>query len=263
MADDKPTEDTTEEVVTEDTSTNEGTQDTEAELEAIEVSPDDLASDETEESEESTEDESADDSTEETEEESADDAESQDSTDEESSEETTLSEEDKEKQAKAAFEQREAKRKADKAKSQTDYLEGAEDDRDLALRQLQVDAYNNKIEFNSNKLQNGLDKAVAAIDLFNTGSPEVKDELSNSLDDFERMYVKRDDNGDPIEVTGDVYQFLQNKADSIKRLTGIGARQQVNNKAKQRASTLTPPAKTPKKPKVDPDLEAFDEEAGL
>lgn len=253
MADEQSVpEDTTVSAVSEETSTNDETQDTDVDLEDIEVSEQDIT-DETEESEESTEEEAATESTEETEEESVEDA--------EDSEEDTASEEDKTATAREAFAKREAQRQVEKTKAQQDYLEGAEDDKDLALRQLQIDAYNNRIEGNNNKLQNGIDRAVAAIDLFREGSPEVKQELTNSLDDFERMFVKRDQNGDPVEVTGDVYQYLQSKADSIRRLTGIGARQQETNKAKQKARTLTPPAKTPKAPAKDPDMEAFDEEA--
>lgn len=253
MADETATNDTS---VSEDTSTNEETQDTDDfELEDIEVSVDDMKLDDTDESEETEEDTAATESDEESEEESEADVE------EESSEDNTQTELERQNAARVAYQEREAKRRAEKAQSQAEYLDGAEDDRDLALRQLQIDAYNNRIEGNTNKLQNGIDKAVASIDLFRDGSPEVKEELAKSLDDFERMYIKRDQNGDPIEVAGDVYQYLQEKAESIKRLTGIGARQQKTDKANQKARTLTPPAKTPKAPAKDPMLEAFDEEA--
>lgn len=253
MADETATNDTS---VSEDTSTNDETQDTDDfELEDIEVSEDDMKLDDTDESEETEEEEATAESDEESEEESEADV------DEESSEDNTQTELERQNAARVAYQEREAKRRAEKAQSQAEYLEGAEDDRDLALRQLQIDAYNNRIEGNTNKLQNGIDKAVASIDLFRDGSPEVKEELAKSLDDFEKMYIKRDQNGDPIEVAGDVYQYLQEKADSIRRLTGIGARQQKTDKANQKARTLTPPAKTPKAPAKDEALEAFDEEA--
>lgn len=260
MADDISVQDSTDTSVTEDvdTSTNEEAQDTE-DLEDSDVSFDE--SDETEEPEEPEEDEAATESTDESEEESSEDEGSQ-SPDQESKEEHTTSEVDRERAAKVAFEERAARRRAEKTQSQQEYLEGAEDDKDLALRQLQIDAYNNRVENNSNKLQNGIDKAVASIELFRTGSPEAKEEMANSLDDFERMFVKRDRNGDPMAVTGDVYQYLQNKADSISRLTGIGARQQTKSKANEKSRTLTKPARTPKEAEKDPMLEGFDEEAG-
>jgi hypothetical protein len=238
-----------------DTSTNEETQDTDdAELEDIEVSEEEIASDETEESSEA--------------EEAATDSdkpeESKEDGDEESEEEGTISEDEQRRRndefAQKRIADREAREKA-KLDEQDKYLAEAEDNRDLALRQLQIDAYNNKIEGNSNKLQNGIDKAVVGIELFRSGSLEAKEELANSLDDFERMYVTRDRNGDPIEVKGDVYQYLQAKADSIRRLTGVGARQQSKDKTKTSARTVTTPSRTPKEGKKDPDVEAFDEEA--
>jgi len=252
------------------TSTNEDAQDTESQdLDDMELSDEDIEADETEESGESENKTATTESEEEAQEESEDDVESTDSdsesTDseqEESTEEGTDSDDDaREAAARRAFEQREAQRHKAKVDAQQEYLDAAEDGKDLALRQLQIDAYNNRVESNTNKLQNGIDKAVASIDLFRTGTLEVKQELTDSLDDFERMHVKRDRNGDPIEVTGDVYQFLQKKADSIRRLTGVGARQQQKDRSKTRSKTITPPAKKPKEPKVDPDIAAFDEEA--
>jgi len=260
MADDESTK--TEEVdgstETVDTSTNDDTQDTDVDLEDIEVSESDISTgeddDETEESSDTKEDEEATESTEEEQEESEADE------DAESTEEDTT-EVDRREKAKQAYLDREAKRQEAKEVSQQEYVDEAEDDKDLALRQLQVDAYNNKVESNTNKLSNGIDKAVASIDLFRTGTSTVKEELANSLDDFERMYVQRDSNGDPINVKGDVYQYLQSKADSIRRLTGVGATQQAKDKAKEKSRVMTPPSRTPKTPKVDPDMEAFDEAA--
>jgi len=249
-----------------DTSTNEEAQDTDTDLEDMEISFED--GEETEESDESEEEEPASESDKEEEEESAEDVESNDS--KETEEEDTTSEEQgpseeeikrhNAEMAQRRIAEREARERL-KEEAQKEYLEAAEDDKDLALRQLQIDAYNNKIESNSNKLQNGIDKAVANIDLFTKGSPEVKEELARSLDDFERMYVRYDQNGDPIEVKGDVFQYLQDKADSIKRLTGVGARQQIKDKSKTTARTQTPPSRAPKQPKSDPDIDAFDEEA--
>lgn len=259
MADETATNDTS---VSEDTSTNDEALDTDDfELEDIEVSPEDMKLDDTDEQEETEEDTAATESDEESEE-SEDDDESQDST-EESSEDNTQTEQERQNAARIAFQEREAKRRAEKAQSQAEYLDGAEDDRDLALRQLQIDAYNNRIESNTNKLQGGLNDAVRDIDLFKTGTPEQKAKLYEELDKFEALYVKKDQNGDPIEVSGDVYQYLVKEAETIKRLAGIGARQQKTDKANQKARTLTPPAKTPKAPAKDPMLEAFDEEAGI
>jgi hypothetical protein len=252
-----------------DTSTNE---DTEAELtsdlEAAEASFEDETTKPVE-SDETESDEAATESEEEEAEESEEDAkESQDSTEDEESEEEapkkepSTEEERKQyndEQARKRIADREARMKA-KEEAQQKYLDDAEDNRDLALRQLQIDAYNNKIESNTNKLTNGIDKALANIDLFKDGTPTVQKRLLRAVDQFEANNVVKDENGDPIEVKGDIYQYLQEEADSIKELLGDGARQQEKSKQRQKSRTLTTPVKTPVKPKKDPMLDGFDEE---
>lgn len=150
-----------------------------------------------------------------------------------------------------------------KREQQDAYLQDAADETDLAIRQLRVDAYNNKVQGNADRLQIGLDRALADIDLFKTGTPEVKEALVSAVDDFERMYVTKAPNGDPLAIDADIYQFLQAKAESIRKLTNLGARQQVQAKNRQKARTDTVPSRTPVKPKVDPIMAAFDQEAGL
>lgn len=262
---------TTEEIV--DTSTNEESQDTDIVLEDDDTSFEDIEdTDETEDLEpedtdteplESEEESEEDEEQSKEEPESKDEEETEESSDEESKEQDTRSEEDikKHNQEMAArrIAEREAREKA-KEEQQLKYLDEAEDDRDLALRQLQVDAYNNKVERNRDKLDSGIERAVASIELFRTGTPEVKEELARRLEDYEAKYVQYDSNSDPIKVEGDVYEYLKNEADSIQRILQSGARQQVKSKAKAQARTETIPSKTPKEPKVDPDLAAFDEE---
>lgn len=248
-----------------DTSTKEETQDTDVDtdLEDMDISFDDVDDDETEESDDESEDEDKDTEPAESEEESKEDEQPEEVADEESKEEDTTSEEDIKKHnaemAQRRIAERQAKEQA-KQEQQQKYLEEAEDNRDLALRQLQIDAYNNKVEGNTNKLTNGIERAVSSIDLFQTGDPEVKEALATSLEKFEQMYVTYDSNGDPVEVKGDVYEYLQNEADSIRRILNIGARNQSKAKTKAKARTETLPTRAPKEPKVDPDIAAFDEE---
>ena len=250
-----------------DTSTNEDAQDTDAAFE--ELDSDDTGFEDGEETEESSESESEDDSAEsddeEEQEESAEDGEDvEESTEPQEKAAKTEESTDTKEQARKAYEARQAEKQArDQAKrdAQFEYIKAAEDDKDLALRQLQIDAYNNKIENNTQRLTNALDKAVGSIELFRTGSPAVKERLLRAVDQYEAMHIKKDQNGDPIEVTGDVFEFLQQEANSIQELLGDGARKQSKDKSGQKARTLTAPVKTPKKAKVDPDLAAFDEEA--
>lgn len=249
-----------------DTSTNEETQATEDDtpLEDMEISFEDVEDDETEEPEDSEDEiedtEPADE--EESKEDEQPEEQSEEVADEEKEEDTTSKEDTKKHNAEMAAKRIAEKQAREKAKQeqQEKYLEEAEDDRDLALRQLQVDAYNNKVEKNQNKLTNGIERAVADIDLFKTGSPEVKEALASSLEKFEKMYVKFDSNGDPIDVQGDVYEYLQTEADSVRKILSIGARNQSKAKTNAKARTETIPTRAPKEPKVDPDLAAFDEE---
>ena len=254
-------EPTVEETV--DTSTNEETPETDVDLENDETSFDDLEDDETEESEDS-EDEIEDTEPTESEEESKEDEEPE-SKDEalESEEEDTPSKEEisrhNQEMAARRIAEKQAREKA-RLESEQQYLDEAEDDKDLALRQLQIDALNNKVERNRNKLDSGIEKAVASIELFRTGTPEVKEELARRLEDFEAKNVQYNQFGEPISVTGDVYEYLQNEADSIQRILKAGARQQVKDVGKTKSRTDTLPSRAPKEKPVDPDMAAFDEE---
>lgn len=234
--------------------------DSDVELEDIEITEDELednADEDSQESEESDPDSQEPDSTDESE----DSTESED-TDEESNDDDSEAEQKRRnaEYAQKRIAEREAKQK-ELQQSQQEYLQDAEDDRDLALRQLQIDAYNNKVEFNTNKLQNGLERAVASIDLLTDPSapPEAKEFLYDAIDEFEAIYVTRDKYGNVTEVKGDVYAYLTNKADSVRRLTGVGARNQIKAKEQAKTRTTQPPSKAPKEQKVDSDLKDFEE----
>lgn len=177
----------------------------------------------------------------------------------------------KEQLAQEAFRRREAERKLREERESREketldrYLQEAQDDdTELAKRQLEVQQYNLRkeaISLNADKLDVGIQRAAAEIDLLRSDDPVVQTAFKEALDDFEAMFVVKDQHGNPVEVKADVYQYLHKKADSIRQLTGIGARQQVKQKAKEKSATIPRPSKAPKAPKVDEDLLAFDEEA--
>lgn len=245
-----------------DTSTNDEAQDPEADLENMEGFDVDDDSEETEEQEESEEAED------ESEAEEPDEA-------EESEEDVEQKPEPKKQEAQSDEEQRKAhnremaqqrlKEKQEREKnivdSQRKYVDEAKDDHDRALRELQVDAYNNKVESNSNKLTNGFERALKDFPVLQNTSPEIQAEVDSAIDAFQAMHVKLDQYGNPVEVRADFYKYLQTKADSIERLTKIGARKQEENKSREKSKTFTPPDRAPKQPKSDPELDAFDEEA--
>lgn len=274
MADQTATNDTSvsEEVKT---STNEADSDTDVALENIEVTEADLEEPADEENDEyepapaqsdtSKDEDEADDTDSEEDDEPTNQAQGKPKSEdvEEAQPQEELSKEEQKRRndeyARQRIAEREA-REAAKREAQAQYLQQAEDDKDLALRQLQVAAYNNNIQFNEQRLQNGLEKAVASIKELREGSPEVKEFLVNSMEEFERLYVTKDANGDPVEVRHDPYQYLATKAAEARKLTGVGARKQEESKAGVKARTMAPPSRAPKEPKVDPDLADFDAE---
>lgn len=250
MADEESTA-TVDETV--DTSTNEEAQDTDVDLEDIEVSIEDIT-DETEEPEES-----------EDVEEKEEEAETDQLDTEEDSKEDVVSDEDKQKQhnremAEKRIQEKQAREQA-QLEQQQEYVAEAEDERDTALRQLQVDAYNNKVERISNALTNGYEKAVKDFDILSSDLPAVKREVDAAIDAFQAQYVTVDAYGNPTEIRGDLYTYLQSKADSIAELTGLKVANQKASKDKEKSKVLTTPSKAPREKKADPDLDAFDEEA--
>jgi len=274
MADEQSTNDTTvaeapAEVPAEvDTSTTDEAPDTDVDLEDIEVSLDD---DETEESDESEESPNSEET--ETEEQSnADDAdksttepEQSDDTEEESDADRKARNQEYAQKRIAERQDREKQKEIAQAKEDVrieQYLKEAEgDESELTLRKAEVERLllqRERVAMNEEKLHIGIDRAISEIDLFKTGSPEVKQELINAVDDFVAMYVDTDNNGNPIQVRGDIRTFLLKKADSIRRIQGVGVRQAVKDKQAVRSKTMTVPTRAPKEEKVDKDLADFD-----
>jgi flagellar biosynthesis GTPase FlhF len=186
------------------------------------------------------------------------------SQDEDTKTEETQTEEERKAYNKMMAEKRIQEKMARQAQieqSQKDYIAEAESEEQAAIRQLQVEAYTTKVEGLTNKLTNGYERAIKDFPILSDQSPEIQAEISDAIDAFQAKYVTIDSYGNPREVKADLYQYLQNKADSIERLTQFGARKQVDNKAIEKSKTFTPPSRTPKTPKIDPDLAAFEEEA--
>lgn len=181
--------------------------------------------------------------------------------------------------AQARIAERKARDEAEKLRKERQeerlqqYLdEAGEDDVERQRRENDVEQFRiqeERIELNHERLQSGINRALVQVELFATGSQAAKEELINAVDDFEREFVEKDKQGRPVRIkvdprTGkqaDVVNYLQRKADSIKRLQGEGVTQQVRSKAKEKSRVLTPPVRAPRKAKVDSDLAAFDDEA--
>lgn len=247
------------EVETESTAEDEDESEAESELENMDASFEE--SEDEDESEESSDDDEGDESDTEGE------SEETDGDKPAKPKEPELSEEEKRKAHNREMAERRIKEKQDREvkikEEQQKYVSEADSDdpHEIALRQLQVDAYNNNVDRNSNKLTNGYERALKDFDILRDPDPAIQRRLDRALDSFQAAHVAVDKYGNPTEVRGDLYSYLQDEADSIRELTGKGARQQANAKDKEKSKTFTPPTRKPKEAKKDPQLEAFDEEA--
>lgn len=131
----------------------------------------------------------------------------------------------------------------------------------MTAQQLINANYENRVMQVTNQVTADLNQAVAAIPEFKSDNPIIREAMLAAVDNFEAMYVQKDANGEPVQVMGDLQTFLQTEAQRIRQLTGLGATQQSNAKQEQKKRSMTTPSRTPRQPKVDPDLAAFDEEA--
>ncbi len=208
-----------------------------------------------EESEELTEEESSEESEEEVKEESEES--------EEPEAESDGQTDDQKEQARKAYEARQQAR-LERQQAQEEmarqHLEAAQDEQDLALRQLQIDAYNNKVNANSDRLTNQYEKALNSIEVFKEPTPEVAEYLNQAIDEFEARFVQMDELGNPVSVDGDLYAFLQTKAGLVEKLTQLGARREKQSSAKEKAAVTPAPSAPAKEPKQDAAVKAFDDE---
>lgn len=194
---------------------------------------------------------------------------SEESDDEEQSDEEPDTDEARKQQARERYEQRQVEKAARENRirnAQAQYVAEANQSEDplaAQVRQLEVTTYNTTVQANEGSLTNSYNKALNDFPVLNSEDPAIRAEVDAAIDAFQSQYVTIDRFDNPYEIRGDLYQYLQAKADSISRLTGIREQKQEQAKAKQKSKSLTPPSRTVREPKVDPELAAFDEEAGL
>lgn len=232
--------------------------DNDVQLEDIEVSADDIQDSSDEDSE------SLDDLSDESTDNQADDDETNDESDDESdSQEPT--EEEKQAQFRADMFARRQAEKAQRDNTQREqqqaYLAEAQDEQDLALRQLQIDAYENRVERFTNTLTNSYERAVADFEVLRDPNPVIQNRINRAIDAFQAQSVAMDSYGNPTAVSGDLYTYLQEEADTISQLSGIRNQQLKEDKGKQRTKAVTTPRRAPSEPKEDPDIAAFNAEA--
>ena len=257
-----------------ETSSTEDSLDTDVALEDIEINIDELQDeDETEETVETPKEEAATEPEEAETEESTEDVESEDSETEEKPEPTQPEAPEVErarlndeaaKRRIAERQLREERQAREREKLETYLRDAGEDEVEFERRQIEVERYllaNERSETLQTRLATEVDAAFSKIDLFKSSSDAVKEELAQAVQDFETNNVIKDDQGRIVAVKGSLYDTLQNKAESIRKLTGIGAQQEARDKKVLKTKTETVPSRVPKEPKKDPYLEAFEEEA--
>jgi hypothetical protein len=196
-------------------------------------------------------------------------SEANDDTQEEDTTSTEQSGKTQEEIAQEAYKLREAQRQIEEKQKLLDkqardqWLKQSEDEEELKAR-TDFLAKDDLITRESSVYQRELDvkitQAVTDLNLKKV-APEIRDAILDDIDDFERLFVVKDEQNRVREIKGDVYQYLQKKVGSYQRLMGIGAREQSAKKSNEKARTITVPTRTPKEKPVDPLLDAFDEEA--
>lgn len=233
-----------------------------------------------EDSDEDTSEDEDDDQNEESDEQSDDESVEEVEESQDSKEEDTTSEQEEGEQAKKgepdpelareAFKRREAERKYREAQEKQEaenlqrYLEEAkEDEAEFNKRANEVQTYVLNKERSAvlqDKLDVGINKAVVELGI-DKADEATKQFLARRLDEFEQGRIVKDQHGNIREVRGDVYQYIKDEMDSISQFRSVGAREQAKKKQTEKARTVKTPSRTPKEPKKDAELDAFDEEA--
>lgn len=235
-------------------------------LEDMNVSFEDFE-DEDEKLEQELETETEDTEPEESEEESEDtDSEETEESEEETEEtEPVLSDQEKQKQAnREAAEKRIADKREREAKikeEQDKYIASDEDPIAKAVRELQVQQYNNTVKSNENTLTNDYNRALQDNEILRSDNPAIQKRVDRAIKAFQAESTTFDKDGRPSDVRGSLYDYLTTEAESIQELSGLGATKQAEDKSKQKSKTIQTPTRVPRQPKTDAMLDAFDEEA--
>lgn len=135
------------------------------------------------------------------------------------------------------------------------------DDEQIAIRQMQQVQYGMTVTNNTDRLQNQFDAAKTSIPYMNDPNPKIRDFMMAGVDEFEAMHVRFDQLGNPIQVSGNLTEYLQTKARQVDDLLRSGEVQGKKNTAKSKSAVTPRPSGTPPKAKVDPIVAAFLDEA--
>lgn len=170
---------------------------------------------------------------------------------------------DPKEEARKRYEERQRVKEQRRAQIETqgrEYVEQGEDEYEQRLRAMEVERYAQRVEANESKLLTDFERAKAdpKLSIFNPDSPEFNERAySKAITDFERGYMEFDNNGNPVDVRGSLYQHLADTADIILGAQRQGAVQQAKATQNNRSKGEGKPAAQPKEAKKDPIMEAL------
>lgn len=166
--------------------------------------------------------------------------------------------------ARQAFLHRQADRQARETQRQQqlqEYVAEADDEKEQAVRQLQAELYNQRVQSTEQSLVSDFERASAEIPLFNPSKPEFNQlALNDAIQEYNNGHINYDENGNMVGVKTPFKDYLKYKANLYGELTQVGARKGQRAESKMRARAETPSAASTKEPKSDPFLQGFDKE---
>ena len=136
-----------------------------------------------------------------------------------------------------------------------EHINGADDEYDQRLRQMEASEYARTVEHTESTLINEFERAKTnpALQIFNPDNKEQFNERAydKAMRDYNAGYVSYDQNGNMVGVKGSLYEHLTETADLLQGAVKSGAVQQVRATKKMQTTADTKPAATPKESAKD------------
>lgn len=169
---------------------------------------------------------------------------------------------DPKEEARRRYEERQkaiAERNARIQEQSQEYIQGAEDEYDQRLRNMEVQQYAAVVEQNENTLITEFERVKANPDLqiFNPENKELFNEraYNKAIRDYNAGYLQYDQNDNLIGIRGSLFEHLTETADLLKGAVQSGAVQQVRATKQMKANADVKPAASPKETPKDSILE--------
>lgn len=135
-----------------------------------------------------------------------------------------------------------------------DYVTSADDDVDQRLRNMEVQAYNQLVSSNEDKLISEFERAVNSpeLQMFNPDSDQFNQKAYDiALKNYHAGYIEYDTNGNMVSLKGSLYEHLKEQSDLLSSAVKTGAFQQVRATKKMKSEADIKPAAQPKEQPKD------------